>query len=147
MVSISFFFLLFKIHQDLLRMIFVSNTEDDTEDEENVDPNHVFEHVRQLLLNRKVNTAVKHLWKTCMKLEKSPEIENLTAIAKEECLFTFLHKIFIESEDESLENGNANEDANGDANNADKSEQTNKTREEISTRKRIINYVKVRKIM
>nr|XP_012231606.1 PREDICTED: condensin complex subunit 1 isoform X2 [Linepithema humile] len=108
----------------------------DTEDEENIDPNHMFEHIRQLLLNRKVTAAVKYLWTTCTKLKENPEMENLSAIAKEECLFTFLLKIFIESEDDSLEN------ENGDAvNNADKLNQVNKMKEDINKRKRIINYL------
>ncbi|XP_011702254.1 PREDICTED: condensin complex subunit 1 isoform X2 [Wasmannia auropunctata] len=106
------------------------------EQEENTDPNHVFENVRQLLLNRKVTEAVTYLWQTCTKLEEAPEMENLSAAAKEECLFTFLIKIFMESENKSADD----EDEN--ANNAEKSERDNKMKEELRLRKRVINYLK-----
>lgn len=121
--------------QNLLRMIFVFDT--DMEDEENVDPNYIFEHIRKLLLNKKVTAAVKYLWKTCTKLKGNPDMENLSVPAKEECLFTFLLKIFIESEDDAVENENDN---------ANKSEQVNKMKEEIKKRKRVINYLNVRDI-
>lgn len=105
----------------------------DVEQDENIDPNNVFEHVRQLLLNRKVTEAVTYLWKTCTKLEEAPEMESLSAAAKEECLFTFLLKIFIESEDKN-------------ANDAGNSEQDNNMKEELRLRKRVINYLNVRDI-
>lgn len=124
--------------QNLLRMIFVFDT--DMEDEENVDPNYIFEHIRKLLLNKKVTAAVKYLWKTCTKLKGNPDMENLSVPAKEECLFTFLLKIFIESEDDAVENENEKAD------NANKSEQVNKMKEEINKRKRVINYLNVRDI-
>ncbi|XP_071628166.1 condensin complex subunit 1 isoform X2 [Temnothorax longispinosus] len=107
----------------------------DVEQDENIDPNHAFEHVRQLLLSRKVTEAVTYLWKTFTKLEGAPEMENLSATAKEECLFAFLLKIFIESETKST-------DKDDNANNACKSEQDDNKREEIRLRKRVINYLK-----
>ncbi|CAL1675876.1 unnamed protein product [Lasius platythorax] len=106
-----------------------------TENKENIDADHAFEHVRQLLLNRKVTKAVTYLWKTCMILKEAPEMRNLSIAAKEECLFAFLLKIFIESENKSTDN----EDEN--TIDASKSEQDNKKKEEISLRKRVINYL------
>lgn len=111
-----------------------------TENKENIDADHAFEHVRQLLLNRKVTKAVTYLWKTCMILKEAPEMRNLSIAAKEECLFAFLLKIFIESENKSTDN----EDEN--TIDASKSEQDNKKKEEISLRKRVINYLTVRDI-
>lgn len=105
------------------------------EQDENVDPNHAFEHVRQLLLSRKVTEAVTYLRKMCMKLEGAPEMENLSATAKEECLFAFLLKIFIESEVKLTDNENMND--------AEKSEEDNNKREELRLRKRVINYLNV----
>lgn len=94
--------------------------------------------MRQLLLDRKVTEAVTYLWKTCTKLEEAPKMENLSATAKEECLFAFLLKVFIESENKSTDE----EDEN--VNNAEKSEQDNNRKEELRLRKRVINYLKVR---
>ncbi|KAM0735683.1 Condensin complex subunit 1 [Formica fusca] len=105
------------------------------ENKENIDADHAFEHVRQLLLNRKVTEAVKYLWKTCMILEEAPEMRDLSIAAKEECLFAFLLKIFIESENRLTDN----EDEN--TVDASKSEQDNKKKEEIRLRKRVINYL------
>ncbi|XP_029680531.1 condensin complex subunit 1 [Formica exsecta] len=105
------------------------------ENKENIDADHAFEHVRQLLLNRKVTKAVKYLWKTCMILEEAPEMRDLSIAAKEECLFAFLLKIFIESENRLTDN----EDEN--TVDASKSEQDNKKKEEIRLRKRVINYL------
>lgn len=110
------------------------------ENKENIDADHAFEHVRQLLLNRKVTKAVKYLWKTCMILEEAPEMRDLSIAAKEECLFAFLLKIFIESENRLTDN----EDEN--TVDASKSEQDNKKKEEIRLRKRVINYLTVRDI-
>ncbi|XP_077268187.1 CAP-D2 condensin subunit isoform X3 [Temnothorax americanus] len=107
----------------------------DVEQDENIDPNHAFEHVRQLLLSRKVTEAVTYLWKTFTKLEGAPEMENLSATAKEECLFAFLLKIFIESETKST-------DRDDNANDACKSAQDDNKREEIRLRKRVMNYLK-----
>ncbi|XP_036138844.1 condensin complex subunit 1 isoform X2 [Monomorium pharaonis] len=104
-----------------------------TEQDENIDPNDAFEHVRQLLLGRKVTEAVTYLWKTCTKLEEAPEMDDLSAAAKEECLFAFLLKIFIESENKSKDD----EDEN-----AEKLEQNNDKKEELRLRKRVINYLK-----
>lgn len=112
------------------------------EQDENIDPNHAFEHVRQLLLSRKVTEAVTYLCqlvKTCTKLEGAPEITNLSAAAKEECLFAFMVKIFLESETK-LDNEEVN------ANDPEKSEQDNNKKEELRLRKRVINYLKVRSI-
>lgn len=111
----------------------------DVEQDENIDPNHAFEHVRQLLLSRKVTEAVTYMWKTCMKLEGSPEMENLSTTAKEECLFAFLLKIFIDSETKVTDNDN-------NVNDAGKLEEDNNKKEELSLRKRVINYLKVRDI-
>jgi len=103
--------------------------------EKNIDPDHAFEHMRQLLLNRKVTQAVTYLWQICMKLEGAPEMESLSATAKEECLFAFLLKIFIESEDRSTDDDKNVKDSN-------KSEKDNKIKEEINLRKRVKNYLK-----
>ncbi|XP_011866970.1 PREDICTED: condensin complex subunit 1 [Vollenhovia emeryi] len=108
----------------------------DMEQDENIDPNHAFECVRQLLLSRKVTEAVTYLWKTCTKLEGAPDMENLSDAAKEECLFVFLLKIFIESETKS-----DTDPTNEDKNDAGKSEQDN-GREELRLRKRVISYLK-----
>jgi len=110
----------------------------DMEQNESIDPNHAFEHVRQLLLSRKVTEAVTYLWRTCMKLEEAPKMEDLSVAAKEECLFAFLLKIFIESESKPTNSKDDN------ANNAEKLEQDNR-REELRLRK-CINYLKVRDI-
>lgn len=112
----------------------------DMEQNESIDPNHAFEHARQLLLSRKVTEAVTYLWRTCTKLEEAPKMGNLSTAAKEECLFAFLLKIFIESESKPT---NSTKDDN--ANDAGKSEQENNRREELRLRK-CINYLKVRGI-
>jgi len=104
-----------------------------TENKENIDADHVFERVRQLLLSRKVTKAVTYLWKTCMILEEAPDMRDLSTTAKEECLFAFLLKIFIESENKMTENESTVD--------ASKLEQDNKKKEE---QKRIINYYTVR---
>ncbi|KAL0134605.1 hypothetical protein PUN28_001419 [Cardiocondyla obscurior] len=106
------------------------------EQNENIDPTCAFEHVRQLLLNQKVTKAVTYLWKTCTKLEGAPTMDNLSTTAKEECLFAFLLKIFIESETKSTEKENDN------ANNTNESEQNDKRNEELKKQKCIINYYK-----
>ncbi|XP_072757251.1 condensin complex subunit 1 [Anoplolepis gracilipes] len=105
------------------------------ENKENIDADHAFEHVRQLLLSRKVTKAVTYLWKTCMTLKEAPEMKDLSTAAKEECLFAFLLKIFIESENNSTDNGDEK------TVDASKSEQDNKKKEEISLQKRVINYL------
>lgn len=105
-----------------------------TENKENIDADHAFECVRQLLLNRKVTKAVTYLWKTCMILKEAPDMRDLSTAAKEECLFAFLLKIFIESENKMTENKSTVD--------ASKSEQDDKKKEE---QKRIINYYTVRK--
>ncbi|XP_018316818.1 condensin complex subunit 1 isoform X2 [Mycetomoellerius zeteki] len=106
----------------------------DNVEQENIDPNHAFEHVRQLLLSRKVTEAVTYLWKTCMTLEQISGIENFSTAAKEEFLLSFLLKIFIESE-----NGSPNDE---NANDAQSSEQDNNKKEELRLRKRVIDYLK-----
>ncbi|XP_011634039.1 condensin complex subunit 1 [Pogonomyrmex barbatus] len=108
---------------------------DNVEQDENIDPDDAFEHVRQLLLNQKVTEAVTYLWKTCTKLKEAPEMKNLSISAKEECLFAFLLKIFIESENKLAD------DKNEDLNDAAKSEQDNKNEEELRLRNRVINYL------
>ncbi|RLU17541.1 hypothetical protein DMN91_009776 [Ooceraea biroi] len=102
---------------------------------ENVDPDRAFEHVRQLLLNRKVTRAVTYLWEVCTRLEGAPEMESLSTAAKEECLFVFLLKIFMESEDKPTGGDRNVTDAN-------KSEKDTKIREETGLQKRVVNYVK-----
>jgi len=106
-----------------------------TKSEENIDPDHAFEHMRQLLLNKKVTQAVTYLWQICTKLEGAPEMGSLSTTAKEECLFAFLLKIFIESEDRPTDDDKNVKDTN-------KSEKENKIKEEISLRKRVKNYLK-----
>nr|XP_034178145.1 condensin complex subunit 1-like isoform X2 [Osmia lignaria] len=104
------------------------------EDEENIDidPNTAFEHVRQLMLKEKILEAVKFLWKVCIKLKESPEIENFSAEAKEECLFLLLLKTFMESE-----NGPDNVQEN-----ADNRESLDKDKENIVGAKRVVNYLR-----
>ncbi|XP_034178146.2 condensin complex subunit 1-like isoform X3 [Osmia lignaria lignaria] len=104
------------------------------EDEENIDidPNTAFEHVRQLMLKEKILEAVKFLWKVCIKLKESPEIENFSAEAKEECLFLLLLKTFMESE-----NGPDNVQEN-----ADNRESLDKDKENIIGAKRVVNYLR-----
>ncbi|XP_029054331.1 condensin complex subunit 1-like isoform X6 [Osmia bicornis bicornis] len=112
-----------------------SNRRDlEDEDEENIDidPNTAFEHVRQLMLKEKILEAVKCLWKVCIKLKESPEIENFSAEAKEECLFLLLLKTFMESE-----NGPNNVQEN-----ADNRESLDKDKENIVGAKRVVNYLK-----
>ncbi|KOC65469.1 Condensin complex subunit 1 [Habropoda laboriosa] len=70
-------------------------------EDENIDPDTAFEHVRQLMLKEKIFEAVTYLWKVCVKLRQNPDIENLSPEAKEECLFLLLLKTFMESENDS----------------------------------------------
>ncbi|XP_011062247.1 PREDICTED: condensin complex subunit 1 isoform X2 [Acromyrmex echinatior] len=111
----------------------------DNVEQENIDPNHAFEHVRQLLLSRKVTEAVTYLWKTCMTLEQISGMENFSTAAKEEFLLSFLLKIFIESENESPNNENAN-DAQSSISEQEK--ENNNKKEELRLRKRVIDYLK-----
>lgn len=104
-----------------------------TENKENIDADDAFERVRQLLLSRKITKAVTYLWKTCMILEEAPDMRDLSTAAKEECLFAFLLKIFIDSENKVTEN-----ESTVDAN---KLEQDKK---KIEEQKHIINYYTVR---
>lgn len=99
----------------------------------------MFEHVRQLLLNQKVTEAVTYLWKICTKLKETPDMENFSTAAKEECLFAFLLKIFIDSEDKSADNVE-------NVNDAQKPEKDEKIKLEIIKRKYVVNYVKVRNV-
>lgn len=110
----------------------------DDEEIKDSDSNHAFEHIRQLLLDQKITEAVTYLWKVCTKLEGGPKIEDFTINKKKECLFTFLRKIFIESENE-LSDTEKDEDVN----NAEKSEEDIKKEEEMNKRKNVINYLKV----
>lgn len=109
------------------------NLEDEDEDEENIDPNTAFEHVRQLMLKEKILEAAKFLWKVCIKLKESPEIENFSPEAKEECLFLLLLKTFMESE-----NGPDNVQEN-----ANNRESLDKDKKSIVGAKRVVNYLKV----
>ncbi|EFN85409.1 Condensin complex subunit 1 [Harpegnathos saltator] len=104
------------------------------EEDENIDPDQVFEHVRQLLLNREVTEAVTYLWKICTKLKEAPDMENLSIEAKEECLFAFLLKIFIDSEGRSMNN-----DEN--ATDVEKSEKDELVKQMVK-RKYVVNYLK-----
>lgn len=97
------------------------------ENEENIDPDAMFEHVRQLMLNGKVLLAVKSLWKTCVKLKQCPDMENFTPEAKEEFLFLLLMKTFMESENLSTTKEKSEEE---------------KDKQEITTKKKIVNYLK-----
>ena len=74
---------------------------EDEDDEDDIDPNTAFEHVRQLMLKEKTLEAVTYLWKVCIALKQCPDMENLSADAKEEFLFLLLLKTFMESEDSS----------------------------------------------
>lgn len=74
------------------------------------------------------------MWKICIKLKQSPDIEVLSPEAKEECLFLLLLKTFMESES-NLNNIGENTDA---VYPTDK----NKEEEEIIS-KRVVNYLKV----
>ncbi|XP_017876679.1 condensin complex subunit 1 [Ceratina calcarata] len=102
------------------------------EEEENIDPDAMFEHVRQLLLKGKVLQAVKSLWKTCVKLKQSPDMENFTPEAKEEFLFLLLLKTFMESE-----NLNNNKEQS-----EQEKEKQEKERQEIAAGKQLVNYLK-----
>lgn len=126
----------FVIHYKIHCASIFFNT-DEANEEENVDPDHAFEHVRQLLLSRKITEAVTYMWKVCTKLEEGPDVGNLSSKAKEDCLFAFLLKIFIESENTSTDSAE-----NEDINDAEKLE-IDKRKEEISKRKRVIDYLKV----
>lgn len=117
-----------KIHRALIS---------DLKQKNHIDPNCAFEHVRQLLLSRKVIEAVIYLQEVCTKLEKGLEMENLSVEKKKECLFAFLLKIFMELENE------ATDTKRDDANNTEKSEEDLKKQEEIKKQERIINYLKV----
>lgn len=82
------------------------------------------------MLNGKVCDAVSYLWTICKKLKDIPKMENLSLEAKRECLFTFLLKIFMESEDK--------------INEENLSQEKKKKREEIKAKKRLINYLEVK---
>lgn len=103
------------------------------EDEEDIDPDTAFEHVRQLMLKEQIFEAVSFLWKACIKLKQSPEIENFSPDAKEECLFLLLLKTFMESENNP--NGQENDSNN-------ESVDSGKAKEKIATAKRVVNYLK-----
>ncbi|CAK9809075.1 Condensin complex subunit 1 [Anthophora quadrimaculata] len=130
--------LLSEIRKALKEVINDGNRKDkkqgNKDEEENIDPNTAFEHVRQLMLKEKVFDAVTYLWKVCVKLRQHPDIENLSPEAKEECLFLLLLKTFMESENNS---SNAKEDI-------DKSQSvdTSTNKEEIIAKKRVVNYLK-----
>ncbi|KAG7205865.1 hypothetical protein KM043_007797 [Ampulex compressa] len=108
---------------------------DGEEDEENTEADDAFEHVRQLLLNEKVNKAVAYLQRVCTKLECAPKMDNLSVEAKEECLFLFLLKIFMESE-------NASDNSEQNTVNAEETESHEKQKEEIKAKKRVVSYFK-----
>lgn len=82
------------------------------------------------MLNGEVFDAVSYLWIICTKLQETPKIENLSSEAKRECLFTFLLKIFMESED-TITKENI-------------SPKKKKQKEEIKAQKRLINYLEVK---
>ncbi|XP_035722862.1 condensin complex subunit 1-like [Vespa mandarinia] len=104
------------------------NRENDKEKtDDDVDPSLAFEKIRQLILNGKVFDAVSYLWTICTKLKDTPKIENLSSEAKKECLFTFLLKIFMESEDRVTKEN--------------VSQEKKKQKEEIKAQKRLINYL------
>ncbi|XP_071858144.1 CAP-D2 condensin subunit [Bombus fervidus] len=107
--------------------------DDEVEEEEDINSDTAFEHVRQLILKEKILEAVTYLWKVCIKLKRSPDIEVLSPEAKEECLFLLLLKTFMESES-NLDNIGENTDA---VHSTDK----NKEEEEIIS-KRVVNYLK-----
>lgn len=87
------------------------------------------------MLKEKILEAVTYLWKVCIKLKQSPDIENLSPEAKEECLFLLLLKTFMESE-----NNSSNEDENT---NEKQLKDKNNEIEEIIAIKRVVNYLKV----
>lgn len=88
------------------------------------------------MLKEKILEAVKLLWKACLKLKQSPDLEDLPPEAKEECLFLLLLKTFMESENNASDTNEK----------ADKRQSVDKTEEinEITARKRVVNYLKVR---
>lgn len=87
------------------------------------------------MLKEKIFEAVTYLWKVCIKLKQKPDIENLSPEAKEECLFLFLLKTFMESEN-NLNNLKENIEEK-------QSIEENKEKEEIIAIKRVINYLRV----
>ncbi|CAL7943553.1 unnamed protein product [Xylocopa violacea] len=108
--------------------------DDEDNNDKNINPDTAFEHVRQLMLKEKILEAVTYLWKICKKLKQSSDVENLSPEAKEECLFLFLLKIFMESEN----NLNIAEENTDKRHSIDK----NNEKEEIIATKRVINYLK-----
>ncbi|KAI4480327.1 hypothetical protein M0804_010325 [Polistes exclamans] len=106
------------------------NDEDNDDNEkktnEDIDSNLEFEKIRKLMLSEQVFDAVSYLWTICNKLQDTPKIQKLSLEEKEECLFAFLLKIFMESEDKK---------------NEEISQEQKKLREEIKTQKRIVNYL------
>ncbi|XP_076302628.1 condensin complex subunit 1-like [Lasioglossum baleicum] len=108
--------------------------QDDETEEKDIDIDTAFEHVRHLMLKEKILEAVTYLWKVCIKLKQSPDIENLSPEAKEECLFLLLLKTFMESE-----NNSSNEDENT---NEKQLKDKNNEIEEIIAIKRVVNYLK-----
>ncbi|XP_017757299.1 PREDICTED: condensin complex subunit 1 [Eufriesea mexicana] len=110
--------------------------EQDNETEvEDINVDIAFEHVRHLMLKEKILEAVTYLWKVCIKLKQSPDIENLSPEAKEECLFLLLLKTFMESE-----NNTSNE--NESTNKKQLTDKKNNEIEEIIAIKRVVNYLK-----
>lgn len=110
-----------------------TDIEYDNEDED-INTDTAFEYIRQLMLKEKIFEAVTYLWKVCIKLKQKPDIENLSPEAKEECLFLFLLKTFMESEN-NLNNLKENIEEK-------QSIEENKEKEEIIAIKRVINYLR-----
>lgn len=108
---------------------------DNRDEEEDINTDTAFEYIRQLMLKEKIFEAVTYLWKVCIKLKQKPDIENLSPEAKEECLFLFLLKTFMESEN-NLNNIKENIEKK-------QSIEENKEKEEIIAIKRVINYLRV----
>ncbi|KZC05191.1 Condensin complex subunit 1 [Dufourea novaeangliae] len=108
--------------------------DDEIEDEENINPDIAFEHVRQLMLKGKILEAVKFLWRACIILKQNPDIENLANEAKEEILFLLLLKTFMESEGAL---NSANETIN-----TSQSTDKDKEKEQIEVAKRVVNYLR-----
>lgn len=98
-----------------------------------IDPNTIFEHVRQLMLKEKVLDAVKYLWKACITLKRAlcPDMQNLSPDAKEEFLFLLLLKTFMEST-----STNTNE-------NTEKAQADDEEERCIEVAKQVVNYLKV----
>ncbi|XP_066603695.1 condensin complex subunit 1 [Prorops nasuta] len=114
--------------------------EEEIENDENIDPNFAFEHIRQLMLEEKVIIAVTYLYKICTKLKDAPSMNGLDKDAKEECLFVFLLKIFMDSENvpETAIAENGEEAISKEVENPEQIEK----RHQLEAKKRLVKYLR-----